>query len=117
MSSEQLLHFAAIGELDDVQSLLFHGADVNYVREGVGATALYFASREGHLDIVKTLLENGANTEISTKDGDTPLYAAAFGGHLEVVEFLLSVGANIEATDDLDTPLFTSHRREDILMW
>ena len=63
-------------------------------------TVLYIASREGHLDIVKCLLENGAdpNTLAITNYGQytSPLMMAAFGGHLEVVKCLIEAGANEE---------------------
>ena len=36
------------------------------------------ASAEGHLEVVKTLLERGANIKAKTEDGSTPLMKGIF---------------------------------------
>ena len=46
------------------------------------------ASLEGFPEIVKLLLENGANGKPNGGPGLTPLYAACYHGHLEVVKIL-----------------------------
>jgi len=51
----------------------------------------------GHLEIVKFLVENGAN--IHAVD-DCALRWAAESGHLEVVKYLVENGANIHAKDN-----------------
>jgi len=64
-----------------------------------GRTALMYASCLGHFQIVKLLLNNGANLHAVSKEGRTALdYASAFG-HVEIVILLLNEGANINATD------------------
>ncbi|MCA9775410.1 MAG: ankyrin repeat domain-containing protein [Candidatus Eremiobacteraeota bacterium] len=64
-----------------------------------GNTPLHWAAHEGHLDVVRTLIKNGANPNVHTKDGYTPLREAAFRGHTNVVQFLLEVGARAEEAD------------------
>jgi len=64
-----------------------------------GSTALISASTGGHLDVVKTLLENKANLEIKSIEGYTALIWASRSGHLDIVKTLLEHKANIEATD------------------
>ena len=54
-----------------------------------GATPLYVAAQNGHLDIVKALLEAGADRNQAMNSGATPLFIAAEKGHLDVVEMLL----------------------------
>ncbi|MEK6236654.1 MAG: ankyrin repeat domain-containing protein, partial [Planctomycetales bacterium] len=54
-----------------------------------GRTALHVAAEKGYLDIVKKLLEEGADPDGKTTDGSTPLLLAAKGGHKEVVDWLL----------------------------
>lgn len=64
-------------------------------REGLSA-ALYQASENGHIKIVKELLDMG----LSANDdwgGNPPLQAAVFGGRTDVVEFLLERGADVNA--------------------
>ena len=54
----------------------------------VHATPLLVASFQGHLDVVKALLDAGAAIDQTTDAGDTPLSMASQGGHLDVVRAL-----------------------------
>ena len=55
------------------------------------------AAEKGQLEVVRFLVESGANEDQgTTDDGATPLYIAAEKGHLEVVRFLVESGANKE---------------------
>jgi len=44
-----------------------------------GNTALHIACHRGYLDIVKHLLDNGADKNVTDNDGDTPLHYAVNG--------------------------------------
>jgi hypothetical protein len=59
-------------------------------------TALLKAVWNGHLDIVRELLTNGANVHASNDDA---LLTAARKGHLDIVVTLLSLGANVNAVN------------------
>ncbi|XP_041089465.1 ankyrin-1-like isoform X1 [Polyodon spathula] len=50
------------------------------------------AAQENHLEVVKFLLENGANQNIATEDGFTPLAVALQQGHENVVALLINYG-------------------------
>jgi ankyrin repeat protein len=54
-----------------------------------GDTALMLAVREGHAEVVTTLLSGHADITYTNKDGVTALMWAAIGGHQAVVEQLL----------------------------
>ena len=58
---------------------------------------MILASIGNHLEVVKFLLEKGAN--IHAQD-DYALRSATENHHLEIVKFLLEKGANIHAQDD-----------------
>lgn len=67
--------------------------DVN-VPDNAGNTPLQIAALEGFVDIVKFLLENGAEVDTRNIDKETPLIDAVENGHFEVIKLLLSFGAN-----------------------
>ena len=57
------------------------------------------AAQNGYLEIVKLLIENGANVDSQTELGYTALELAASNGHLEVVDLLIQKGANLSLED------------------
>lgn len=64
-------------------------------------SALYIASKMDLLEVVRFLLDNGANAEIAESSfGWTPIFAAAAGGLLNVVILLKSSGAHYSKCDN-----------------
>jgi ankyrin repeat protein len=61
---------------------------------------LAVASLEGHVDVVRMLIENGANKEI-TCVGETPLRLAATKGQVAVVEYLLEQECDVDSVGPL----------------
>ena len=51
------------------------------------------ASQNGHLDVVRVLLDKGAEVNAKRIDGTTALMVASQNGHREVVRELLEKGA------------------------
>lgn len=70
------------------------------------------------LEVVKLLLDRGADMLNSNEEGWTPLYSAAASGHVEVVKLLLVQGAYINSKYICDaTPLCKaiSDGKEDLM--
>ncbi|XP_014679106.1 PREDICTED: putative ankyrin repeat protein RF_0381 [Priapulus caudatus] len=119
------LHYAASsGWLDIMCLLLEAGADANVANTKSGATplmkavtegkeatvrmnSLYMAACSGQLDIVRLLLEAGANANAADSYGVTSLHIAACPGRLDIMRLLLEAGAdpNVAETKSGDTPL------------
>jgi ankyrin repeat protein len=95
------------GRLQVVRVLLSRGADVNAVGGNAARyTALTGAVAAGHADVVRELLQNGADPGHRYGPGFTPLHEAAANGHAEMVGMLLEAGASATArTDEGKTPL------------
>ena len=55
-----------------MQTLLSNGAAINY-QNRYGNTALHIAAKKGNFEVVKALVEKGANTTIKNNDGKTAL--------------------------------------------
>ncbi len=91
------LHFAAMyGRYNSCLKILSLTNYKNYINEkdSSGRTALHFAAENGHIDIMKLLLEKGALIYRSFK-GDSPFHEAALNGHINCMDILLSIDANI----------------------
>uniref|UniRef100_A0A3Q3A568 E3 ubiquitin-protein ligase MIB2 n=1 Tax=Kryptolebias marmoratus TaxID=37003 RepID=A0A3Q3A568_KRYMA len=60
-----------------------------------GKTALQVAAHQGHMEVVKALLQANSSVDVKDEDGDTALHYTAFGNQAEIARLLLSKGANI----------------------
>jgi ankyrin repeat protein len=76
-----------------------------------GLSLLHIAADEGHLKVVKELLDRGININIKCRAGLPALCYAVNTGHTSIVEFLLDNGATTEGCRPANThwmasPLF-----------
>jgi hypothetical protein len=69
------------------------GWDLNKMKTSMGDTALTLAAIKGSLDIIRLLLDAGADIDKKNSDGKTPLICAAVCGHVELVRFFSGKGA------------------------
>ncbi len=89
-----LFQAARNGDLDAVRRAIESGVDVN-ATTAYGTTALFFACDRGYVDIVKFLLEKGADpNKVDTFYGATPMTWAASKKHLDVIAELARNGAD-----------------------
>jgi ankyrin repeat protein len=80
-----------------LEQLLSAGADPDLAAPTVGsplAMLLGRSSTESRLELLRTLVEFGANVESEDKDGVAALALASRVGNLQAVEFLLEAGAS-----------------------
>ena len=82
------------GRVDICRLLLQARAEMERAIMANGATALIVASARNHLEIVRLLIEAGANKENSCTDGATALFVASEGNYLEIVNLLVQAGAD-----------------------
>jgi ankyrin repeat protein len=88
---------------------------------GGSKTALLYATREGHLDVARLLVDSGASLELADGNGVTPLINAIVNAsiirvnrsgksdHLKIAQLLLDAGANVNAADWYgETPLWAA---------
>lgn len=100
LANSALGRAAAQGDLDNVMKAIAYGADVNCIDPMHGSTTpIVHAASNGHAEVVKGLLANGANPNASYKGGNTALILASRFGHLEVVKALIAGGVDMDAHD------------------
>ncbi|XP_075527937.1 KN motif and ankyrin repeat domain-containing protein 2 kank isoform X4 [Dermacentor variabilis] len=69
---------------------LFQLGDVNAKAMQNGQTALMLAASHGRLEMIKLLLDAGAEPNVQDNDGSTALMCAAEHGYIEIVRILLA---------------------------
>ncbi|XP_022906707.1 ankyrin repeat domain-containing protein 17 isoform X2 [Onthophagus taurus] len=101
-----LMEAASAGHVGLAKILLEHGAGINTHSNEFKESALTLACYKGHLDMVKFLLEAGADQEHKTDEMHTALMEASMDGHVEVARLLLDSGAQVNMpTDSFESPL------------
>ncbi len=102
-----LMKAAKNGWIEKVRELLKKGENINEVVscsynmkqcpfEDDSKTALIFAIENENIDIVKLLLDNGADFNSIPQEGYSALEASVEKGNIEVVKLLLDFGAQID---------------------
>ncbi|KAH9985146.1 hypothetical protein BJV77DRAFT_1071565 [Russula vinacea] len=91
------LYFASVCGFSGLANYIIyaHGEDVN-AKSGYHETPLRAASYNRHMDVVRVLLDHGANVNTIDKK-NTPLSSAYDGKHLEIMRLLLEHGADADA--------------------
>eukprot|EP00439_Symbiodinium_sp_Y106_P050617 s481_g6.t1 len=102
---DKFVEVAAKGQVDEVERMLQLPQNPDKVEKSGVATPLLEACRLGHVDMVRLLLEAGANKNLGLVNG-TPLALASRQGHQEVVRVLLKASAWVDEASAGYPPLF-----------
>jgi ankyrin repeat protein len=94
-----LFEAALAGKTDEVHRLIGDGASPDGFVDDNGVTALIGASNNGHAEVVRLLLLNGADPDLQAPKGSSPLMMASGEGHTRVVRLLLNHGATPDLTN------------------
>ncbi|XP_055495797.1 ankyrin repeat and SOCS box protein 3 isoform X1 [Leucoraja erinacea] len=95
------------GHIAIVRTLLKNEARINGAHSACLWSLVHQAAYQGHLDVLKFLLEKGADKESKDDYGITPLFLAAQYGKVESLRTLIQHGSNVNCQAyDKATPLF-----------
>jgi ankyrin repeat protein len=99
------LHIAAyFNQTEIVDCLLDNEYDVDMKCHGY--TPLYFASRNGHQEMVELLIKRGSEIGELNSNGMTALHVACYYNHYSVVKILLKHGASFDIDEATEYELF-----------
>ena len=94
---DALIHFVArFGGPDEIELLVRSGAHVNAVGD-MGYTPLHWAATEGRLEVVKRLLDLGADPYIKNEFDTTPIDCAERDGHRKAAHLLRQAAKYLKA--------------------
>ena len=101
------LRAAEIGEVKICTQLhIVHGSELLEYKDEDGYSAIHRAAYNGHIEVIKKLIQFGANVVAQTNDKWQPLHCASKWDKVEVASMLLQNGADINAqTQGGQTPL------------
>ncbi|KAG1661828.1 Ankyrin repeat domain-containing protein 17 [Nymphon striatum] len=101
-----LMEAASAGHVPIAKILLEHGAGINTHSSEFKESALTLACYKGHVEMVRFLLQAGADQEHKTDEMHTALMEASMDGHVEVAKLLLNSGAQVNMpADSFESPL------------
>jgi hypothetical protein len=93
-----LEQYCDANDVSGVEGLIssFGQAAVVTAKNRDGETGLYQAARNGATDVVRLLLEHGADPNAKTDYQETPVYWAAYNDHSAVFAVLVEAGADVD---------------------
>jgi uncharacterized protein len=99
-----IAHACQNGHLSIVEALLNHDKDLLEIEDNVGRTTSFMAiytprSSRRHVDIVRFLLNRGANLQATSSTGMTMLMAAAQMNRRDIMRLLLDAHVDVESRD------------------
>lgn len=89
---------AADNDIFRVEKLLREGVDINSVYKY--GTALDQAAVDGNLNMVKYLLNHGAQLNKTDSQGKNAMHHAVKGGSIRMIDFLIDLGAELNRQDE-----------------
>jgi ankyrin repeat protein len=95
--SRQFLAAVFLADAARVESLLQRHLHLATQPDGRGDQPILHAARNGDTQIVRLLLDHGADPNTVNERGHTALYCAGGHGHLETLKLLLERGADSDA--------------------
>jgi ankyrin repeat protein len=95
--SRQFLAAVFLADTARVESLLRRYPHLATQRDGRGDRPILHAARNGDTEVVRLLLDHGADANTVNDRGHTALYCAGGHGHLETLKLLLERGADCDA--------------------
>uniref|UniRef100_A0A673A455 Euchromatic histone-lysine N-methyltransferase 2 n=1 Tax=Sphaeramia orbicularis TaxID=375764 RepID=A0A673A455_9TELE len=110
-----LLEAIINNHLEVARYLVQSGACVYHVvsvpNDSGGWTPIIWAAEHKHVDVIKALLNRGANVTVKDKELNVCLHWAAYAGNVDIAELVLNAGCSLSSVNmHGDTPLHIAAR-------
>jgi ankyrin repeat protein len=113
-----IFYYAYKGDLNEVQNLI--NKNRSYLNLQLkeskcelhfrwGQTPLMIASEFGHAELVKYLVSNGADINLTDENGIPAVQFAAGSNHIDIVKFLVEHGAKLDSLSIVNSAAFTGN--------
>jgi len=93
-------------QIENLNYIIKYGANVNCLIGSLKSTPLMYACLFNDISMVKCLVENNANLNISNSQGNTALAYAISKHNLELVNYLIDHGADIYHKNNKEKSIF-----------
>ncbi len=97
--ADQIHELAQKGDLEGLKAFIEKNPDLVNARDKDGRTPLHWACRGVHLEVVRFLVDKGADVNAEDSNKVVPLHSLAVRNSTEAIELLLARGADVDAKD------------------
>ncbi|CAO3697969.1 hypothetical protein G6F70_002731 [Rhizopus microsporus] len=97
--TDDVFGYARQNDAESLLAAINTNKDLLYAKDEDGLSVLHYAADRGYLDIVKHLIDAGADINIQSDDQETPLHLACISEQLGVAKLLIEKGCNRDLKD------------------
>jgi ankyrin repeat protein len=97
--ADQIHELAQKGDLESVKTLIEKDPELVNAKDKDNRTPLHWACRGVHLEVVKFLVEKGADVNAEDSNKVVPLHSLAVRNSIEAIELLLAKEANVDTKE------------------
>jgi len=97
--AEEIHELAQKGDLEGVKAIIEKNPELVNARDKDGRTPLHWACRGVHLEVVKFLVNKGADVNAEDSNKVVPLHSLAVRNSASAIAILTAKGANVDAKD------------------